>query len=284
MDTHTYLAIALVWETAAVFRSCCLPEFSHCLSLCASCQCSCSLLVALVCCSDFSVQATVKGSVIVRRKRGFRITPDAMVCKAPTMDADYIERVRQATLERYASQATKAAELKSLQDKLFTAHASAVEAAGDQGAGGSSSRDGQQDADCVAVDLDNLSAIASRRGKITATTQRANMAVLRAAFKHRTEGKSHVSAKILAAAGESGGLPVLPDAGPCQGRGGLEANEGDGGTPPGALKQLQRRLCAQHVAQGFPVAVFGSVPTAAPRPRWECSRPPGGQRGCRLPR
>lgn len=187
--------------------------------------------------------------MVIRRKRGFRITPDAMVCKAPAMDAAYIERVRLATLERYATDAAKAAELKGMQDLLFTAHASAVDAAGDDGARGSSSRDGLQDEDGVVVDLDNLSAIASRRGKISATTQRSNMAVLRAAFKHRSEGKSRVDARILAAAGESGGLPVPPDAGARQGRGGLEADEGDGGTAPVALKQLQRCLSAHSASR-----------------------------------
>lgn len=209
---------------------------------CISCGYSSSTLVACLL-FWYCLQATVKGSVVIRRKRNFRITPDAMVCQSPTMDDDYIERARLATLERYAGAAAKAAELKALQGRLFTAHESAVDAAGGQGAGGSSTRE-DPDADCVAVDLDNLSAIASRRGKITATTQKANMAVLRAAFKHRTEGKSRVDAKILAAAGESGGLPVPPDVGTVHGRGALGADEADGGTAAGALKQLQRCLSA----------------------------------------
>jgi len=59
--------------------------------------------------------------------------------------------------------------------------------------------------------MDDLMAVSSRQGKGTAATPARNKERLQANFAYRGAGFSFSSARNLAAAGEDGGLPSLPD-------------------------------------------------------------------------
>lgn len=162
------------------------------------------------------------------------------------MTDEYIQQARLASQRRYAAQATAARKLTALKARLHTAHETAeADCSGpdvekiDTAQAVPSRRKTLSEAECAAVDLDNLSEIASRSGKNSSTTHKANMEVLRAGYQRRMAGKSPVAAKLLAAADEAGRLPAPPpDADPEGGRGALVA-EGD------PLRQIQRCLAAQ---------------------------------------
>lgn len=188
----------------------------------------------------------MKNRTVIRRKRAFRSTPAAMVCRAPGLTQEYIQQARLASQSRYAAQATAARKLTAARARLHTAQE--TDAGGcsgpdveevDPAREGPPRRKALSEAECIAVDLENLSEIASRSGKNSSTTLKANMEVLRAGYQRRMAGNSPVAAKLLAAADEAGGLPAPPpDADPEGGRGALFA-EGD------PLRRIQRCLSAQ---------------------------------------
>lgn len=163
------------------------------------------------------------------------------------MSEDYIQRARVATQKRYAAQASHARDLQAIRDRLHSAHdsgapvgdATASATGGGSAPAGPSNLQALSLPECVAVDLDNLSVIASRSGKSSAAAHKGNMAVLIAAHQLRAAGKSSSAAKLWAAAASSGGVPAPPpDVDRAGGRGALEA----GGDP---LRQIQRTLSAQ---------------------------------------
>jgi len=166
--------------------------------------------------SCFLCQATEKGKVVYRHKRKFVMSASVMVCKAATMTDEYVKCAREAAQKRYAEKNKNHLKEKAANKAYHTAHPMIVER--DGAAAGSSAAGVSANLGYADVDMDNLMAIASRRGKATAATHEKNKDKLRAAFSYRGAGYSSTSAKIMAAADQAGGLPDLPNGGPRRGR------------------------------------------------------------------
>ena len=161
-------------------------------------------------------QAIENGKVDFRHKRNFTMSATVMVCEAATMMDDYVKSAREAAQKRYAEKDDNRRKQKAANKAYHTAHRMVV--ARDGAAAGSSAAGATGDRSYAARDLENLMAIASRRGNATAATHVKNHDKLRAAFAYRGAGHSSTSAKVAAAADEAGGLQLLPDGGPRRGR------------------------------------------------------------------
>jgi len=213
----------------------------------------------------FLFQATQKGKVVYRHKRNFVMSASVMICKAATMTDEYVTCAREAAQKRYAEKDNNHRKEKAANKAYHTAHPLVV--GRDGAAAGSSAAGASAEPGYAAVDMDNLMAIASRRGKATAATHEKNKDKLRAAFAYRGAGYSSTSAKILAAADQAGGLPALPDGGPRRGRDVLLGVD----TP---LKKIQTALSAHGAARSTSRALALAAspmrlraPTASPGSR-----------------
>jgi len=188
----------------------------------------------------FLFQATEKGKLVFRHKRNFVMSAAVMVCPSPSMTDAYVKKAQEAAQKRYAEKDDDHRMEKAATKALHTAHPSV---AGRDGAmAGSSAAGASSTPSYAATDMDNLMAVASRQGKVTAATHAKNKDKLRAAFAYREAGFSSSSAKILAAADEAGGLPALPDNERRRGRDALLGVD----TP---LKKIQTVLSAHGAAR-----------------------------------
>jgi len=157
----------------------------------------------------FLVQANEKGKLVFRHKRSFVLSAAVMVCHSSFMTDTYVKKAQEAAQKRFAEKDDDHHKEKAVTKALHTAHPSVV---GCDGAmAGSSAAGAFSNPSYAATDMENLMVVASRQGKVTATTRAKNKVKLRAAFDYRGAGFSSSSAKILAAADEAGGLPALPD-------------------------------------------------------------------------
>jgi len=170
-----------------------------------------------------------------------------MVCTSPSMTDAYVTKAQEAVQKRYAEKDDDHRKQKAAAKAHHTAHPSVVgrdgTMAGSSGAGATSTL-------CYAgMDKDNLMAVASRQGKVTAATQATNKEKLRAAFSYRGAGFSSSSPKFLAAADKAGSLPALPNHERRRGRDTLLGVD----TP---LKKIQTVLSAHGAARSTSRALW----------------------------
>jgi len=188
----------------------------------------------------FVFRATEEGKLVFRHKRNFVMSAAVMVCPSPSMTDAYVKKTQEAAQKRYVEKDDDHRMQKAVTEALHTAHPSVV---GRDGAmAGSSAAGASSIPSYAAKDKDNLMAVASRQGEVTAATHAKNQDKLRAASAHREAGFASSSAKILAAADEAGGLRAFPDNERCRGRDALLSVD----TP---LKRIQTGLSAHGAAR-----------------------------------
>jgi len=213
----------------------------------------------------YFTQATDKGKVVFGHKRNFVMSAAVMVCQAETMKDEYARSVRSAAQKRYADMDENHRKEKAATKAYHTAHPTVV---GRDGAvAGSSAAAASAEPAYAALGMNNLVAIASRRGKVTAATHEKNQDKLRAAFAYRNAVKSSTSSMMLVAADKAGALPTLPEESPHSGRAVLLGVD----TP---LKKIQTALSVHAAAPSTSRALTSAsspmrlrAPTASP-----CSR------------
>jgi len=194
----------------------------------------------------FFFQAIEKGKLGFRHKRSFVMSAAVMVCPSPSMTDAHVKKAQEAAQKRYAEKDDDHRKEKAATKALHTVHPSVVRR--DGAMAGSSAAGASSTPRYAATDMDNLMAVASRQGKVTAATHAKNKDKLRAAFAYRGAGFSSSSAKSLAAADEAGGLTALTDNERRRGRAALLGVD----TP---LKKIQTVLFAHGAARSTSRAV-----------------------------